>query len=845
MLNIVKNIVGISHMSPVKNSPDNKIIAKHVIQNIDAALEKGWVKVYYQPVIRALTGQLCGAESLARWIDPEYGFLSPDKFIGPLELGKQIHKLDCWIVDKVCSDISERLNKGLDAVPVSVNFSRLDFEAADMLQVVEDAVEKYDIPKDYIHIEITESMIASDAALMAKVIADFRKAGYEVWMDDFGSGYSSLNLLKDYHFDTLKLDMEFLSSFNDKSKAIMTYTISMSKDIGIRTLAEGVETEEQIAFLKSIGCGKLQGYFYGKPMPIDDFFAHIEEFGIGIEARQWRHFYEVASFNAKYTDEPLEILIDNGQSFRTLFMNVPYRQQILPDEYKHASLDEIDQLIYRPSSVLLTKYREYAGKLESSRNQEPFYYTANGNILCFKGEVLAEINGSYIIKGAIRNISSDSNIKTYNSMDAKLKELNNLFETITVINLKNNTFYPLIGNYRYIDKLGESRDKLDKIFEALLTNFVAATDREKLRKFYDVSTLQERIVAGGKSHISTVVRMKQQDGNYVYKEISILQIPGSHEKEFLFCTKATGDDIEEFLSSNADVFNSSDYGIKDLGDITYEKMWENTVNNSSIKFFWKDKNRRFLGASRAFLDYYGFTVEDILGKDDEDMGWHVDGKGYRRDELDVLQKGAIIKNAPGHCIVKGIVHNIICFKSPLYEKGHIVGLMGYFIDVDEELGHIDNLYNKKKRDPVTGLMNAVSLMETINSFAITYADKEINYGVIVLRNKNHHRITTAFGEKFSDRLLKKMADAILEVTEGNCAVARTIGSDFTLVNNASDKSVLEDMEKKLKEKLEGIKELDGNSITMKIQTRSKLRTEDGITDENIYHAALMDLIEDK
>ena len=260
-----------------QNHPDTRLIAEYVIKNIDAALENDWIKVYYQPVIRTLTGQLCGAESLARWVDPEFGFLSPDKFIGALEASRQIHKLDCFIVNKVCSDISERINNGLDGVPVSVNFSRLDFEATDMLKVLEDAIAKYDIPKDYIHVEITESMIVSDADLMRRVIGSFRDAGYEVWMDDFGSGYSSLTLLKDYYFDTLKLDMDFLKSFTDRSKSIMTSTITMAKDINIMTLAEGVETAEQLEALKQMGCDIIQGYYLSKPLPINDFEELIEK----------------------------------------------------------------------------------------------------------------------------------------------------------------------------------------------------------------------------------------------------------------------------------------------------------------------------------------------------------------------------------------------------------------------------------------------------------------------------------------------------------------------------------------------------------------------------------------
>lgn len=128
---------------------DNNAIFEYVITHIDEAIEKEWIKVYYQPVVRSLTGQLCSAESLARWIDNEVGFIPPDKFVGALEEKKLIHKLDCFIVDRVCRDIHDHLSNDLPTVPVSINMSRLDFIMCDMLKVLEDAVEKYDIPRDY------------------------------------------------------------------------------------------------------------------------------------------------------------------------------------------------------------------------------------------------------------------------------------------------------------------------------------------------------------------------------------------------------------------------------------------------------------------------------------------------------------------------------------------------------------------------------------------------------------------------------------------------------------------------------------------------------------------------
>ena len=378
----------------------------YVISHIDDAIANEWIKVYYQPVIRALTGQLCGAESLARWIDPEVGFLSPDKFIGALESHELIHKLDCFVVDKVCSDIREHLDKGLPTFPVSINFSRHDFMACDMLGVVETAIDKYDIPRDYLHIEITESMIAQDEALMTKVIESFRARGYEVWMDDFGSGYSSLTLLQDYPFDLLKLDMRFLSTMTDKSKTIITSVVDLAKHIGIKTLSEGVETQEQIDFLTNIGCGKLQGYYFSKPMPYDEMLAAVESKNITIEERKWRDYYETACLAMYDMDRPLQIVEYDGNTFNSLFINAPFKQQISMniDDLKY-----IDRIAYNSASPEMEKFKKFAAKLIQSKGQDDFYFTLKGNYFQLRGTYLAENEGRYLFKSSIQNISIDQN----------------------------------------------------------------------------------------------------------------------------------------------------------------------------------------------------------------------------------------------------------------------------------------------------------------------------------------------------------------------------------------------------------------------------------------------------
>ncbi len=253
-------------------------LKKYVVNHIDEAVEKGYVRVYYQPVVWSRSKKMCGVEALARWIDPRQGFLSPGDFIPALEEYRKIHIMDRCIVESVCRDISQTLKEKGFCLPVSVNISRLDFKLSDITGFLNECVEKYGIEKDYIHIEITETALAEDPGELYNSVKKLKEMGYPVWLDDFGAGYSSLNLLKDYDFDVMKIDMQFLSNFSRDSKGaiIIKNIIELADDIGMRTLSEGVESDEQADFLAEIGCERLQGYRFGRPMPLENLLHGIE-----------------------------------------------------------------------------------------------------------------------------------------------------------------------------------------------------------------------------------------------------------------------------------------------------------------------------------------------------------------------------------------------------------------------------------------------------------------------------------------------------------------------------------------------------------------------------------------
>ncbi|WP_091204536.1 EAL domain-containing protein [Oribacterium sp. WCC10] len=256
----------------------------YVLQHLDQALEEKWIQVYYQPIMRAVTGLICNEEALARWIDPKLGMISPGDFIPIIEEAKLLYKLDLYVIDQVLEYIKKyRDGSVIHVVPVSVNISRYDFVYCDMVSEILKRVEKSGVSPRYLVIEITESVMEMDLRFILEQINRLQKNGFKVWMDDFGSGYSSLNVLKNFDFDLIKLDMKFMRDFgkNVKNEGIVRKIIEMAEQLGVDTLAEGVETEEQLEFLKDIGCDKVQGFLYSAPNPLDEIIKR-NKLGIGL-----------------------------------------------------------------------------------------------------------------------------------------------------------------------------------------------------------------------------------------------------------------------------------------------------------------------------------------------------------------------------------------------------------------------------------------------------------------------------------------------------------------------------------------------------------------------------------
>lgn len=257
--------------------------------------------------------------------------MSPGDFIPLFEEMNLSYKVDRYVIQEVTQGLCGRIDKGEKLVPVSINLSRADFQMMDPLTELNQAIH------------------------------NFRQAGYEVWMDDFGSGYSFLNYLKNFEFDEIKLDMIFMKDFDEASKKILTACVKMAKDLGIHTLAEGVETKQQLDFLQLIGCERIQGFYYSKPLPTGEFAKLVAEKGIEIENWQQSKFYQCVGLVDLASDKPTCLALDDGSHFRLLYVNEEFQKEV---KRAPAVFKQIVNEWNKPESEIAKRLQAFAKKVD-------------------------------------------------------------------------------------------------------------------------------------------------------------------------------------------------------------------------------------------------------------------------------------------------------------------------------------------------------------------------------------------------------------------------------------------------------------------------------------------------
>ncbi len=480
-------------------------LRQYVIDNFESAFKNRYFKVYYQKEVRALTGKVCGYEALARWIDPVYGMISPAIFVEVLEEVHLVHKLDLYIIEQVCQDLRSDIEYGIAVLPVSVNLSRLDFELCDIKKHIDYCRDKYKIPEYLLNIEITESAVASGENFLGEQIRRFRESGYQVWMDDFGSGYSSLNNLKIYDFDVLKIDMNFLRSFdtNKRTQVILATIVNMAKELGMHTLAEGVETKEQYEFLRRIGCEKLQGYLFGKPKPLED-FVRPDDFSFdNCEDIRFKKYYRyIGDINLLgstplrpktmevYNNLPIAIYEMDNNELSLLYANNAYI------EFLHTiGINTIDDAMNRcvngdlPELIATVDGFKKAEKSPDHRSEVDM--TINGNVVNCKIRFIYRQDEKAAYALVPRNLSISGDQQLADNISVAMAHLFNQYFRVDLYD-ENGT---VVNIYLNGDQLAVANEDMDAVEAVRIYSdmYLYPEERERFRKFYDITTVRERV----------------------------------------------------------------------------------------------------------------------------------------------------------------------------------------------------------------------------------------------------------------------------------------------------------------------------------------------------------------
>ena len=403
--------------------------SEELIAHFDEAIDNGHIFAYYQPQFNHSTGRMTGAEALMRWIDPEYGMQYPSDFIPVLEENDLLYRADIQMVESSCKFLRNCLDNDIPVVPISFNMSRNDIFKHAYVDDVEKTRQKYGIPVKYLRVEITETSAIGGIELMSSVIKRFHELGYIVEMDDFGSGYSSLNILKDLDVDIIKLDLNFLNgNISGRGGIIIRSVVQMAKWLRTPIIVEGVETIEQTDFMMSIECYYVQGYLYSKPVPEEDFLqkiqqSHHEPIGTPIELLDSFHadrFWDPSSLETlifnnyvggaavfMYKEGKLEFVRVNKKYIEEIGMNISEKDFIESDPWQY----------FEPESKVI--FEETIKKAIDSGDEERCETwmilsskCCGTDRMCIRNylRTIGHAGGEYLIYSIIHNITAEKRL---------------------------------------------------------------------------------------------------------------------------------------------------------------------------------------------------------------------------------------------------------------------------------------------------------------------------------------------------------------------------------------------------------------------------------------------------
>ena len=529
------------------------------------AIDDGLVRAYFQPIVRSLTQQFMGVESLARWFKPEGGMLSPADFIPDLERYGLIYELDMEILRQACVLYDELRRRGTPISCVSVNLSRLDFARDDLFERICSILQAHGVPHEAIQLEITESLMLEDAESFEKTFRRFKEAGFSVWLDDFGSGYSSLNVLQNYSFDVIKFDMLFLRKLSVKGRNMLALLIGMAKTLGIHTLTEGIETIEQRRFLLDVGCEAQQGFYYARPLSREDLISLIDRKpGILENIEDRKYWDEIGRVNfvnpnplKEYADRrvgrrdyrfssydgSIALVECSKEQINYIYATEGYKERLR--ELGFSSVGGLESALSNQQTQQFMMLQKLVLEALQRGTVQTVEYAYKDVYYRLSALFIARRPGRAMILMHLNTFEADREVETAREMLSSSSALLSTYELVVL-------FFPDRKKAKRIHTANnlpeyDKEDSLQKCLQRFCETQIDPVDRERYLRFLDFDTLEERVTGTPRRFIQSIFRMRLEKDRPGWYSVRVTQIKSLSEVAYMLTVQNIQDNMNHWI----------------------------------------------------------------------------------------------------------------------------------------------------------------------------------------------------------------------------------------------------------------------------------------------------------
>jgi diguanylate cyclase (GGDEF)-like protein len=789
------------------NRTNDTDFEKYILDNFDKALSEEWIKAYHQPLVRASSGLVSDEEAFARWEDPKHGLISASEFVPILEKANLTYKLDLYMVERVLNKLKGQAEHGLFIVPESINLSRSDFDCCDMVKEIVKRIDDSGLPRDILSVELSERDISSDIDFMLEQVKSFHREGIKVWMDDYGSGYSSLLILLKVRFDLLKIDKIFIDQIekSESGRIILTELIKTAVSLGMDTVSEGVETQAQVDFLQEVGCNKLQGYYYIHPISL----AQILERNrtgtqIGFENPKEADYYEqlgrVNLYDLSLTAQDDKAL---GNYFDTMPMvifslsdtkatfircNKSYRQFT---QENHFNIDknrtyEFDKI---PKGVGYYSFNSVKKCAETGQRLIIDDRLADGRTLqlLIRRICVNPVTHEAAVAIAILSVSeiNSSDALTYNYIARALSED---YIDLYFVNMDTEEYTRFSSNGEINDiSFSDKGEYFFDIERPEMRQYLIEDDKKQLQADFtkekiaaglannDTYSIITRLMLDGKPNFVSIKFVKVKgDGNFVIAGITNIDeqlktreaLERAKEEKIIYSRigALTGDYIYIYTIDPHTMAYSkytpsgivSDLGLPDHGD----DFFEDVISKAEIGIFHED------------LDFFltEFTKDNLLNQiEKKGMFENYHRLNFRGEPLYVVLRATMVKEDD--------------------ETKLIVGILNIDEKVKREQEYAQNLFaaeNKASLDEMTGVKNKRSYSETESKLDALIDQKNVPpFAIAVFDINGLKQINDTLGHQAGDDYIKKGCDTVCRFFK-HSPVFRVGGDEFAVIVQGYD-----------------------------------------------------------